>query len=67
MAGGTPCGFNSFHVTDSETFASVGMRHVLPSRDLVADMNVSSTSSSSRSAFIPDLSLALPRLALGIE
>ena len=38
MAGGTPCEFNTFHVTDSETFASVGMRFVLPSRDLVADM-----------------------------
>ena len=38
MAGGTPCEFNTFHVTDSETFASVGMRYVLPSRDLVADM-----------------------------
>ncbi len=25
MAGGTPCEFNTFHVTDSETFASVGM------------------------------------------
>ena len=36
MAGGTPCEFNIFHVTDSETFASVGMRYVLPSRDLVA-------------------------------
>ena len=29
---------NTFHVTDSETFASVGMRYVLPSRDVVADM-----------------------------
>ena len=38
MAGGTPCEFNTFHVTDSETFASAGMRYVLPSRDLVADM-----------------------------
>ena len=38
MAGGTPCEFNTFHVTDSETFASVGMRYVLPSRDLVTDM-----------------------------
>ena len=38
MAGGTPCEFNTFHVTDSEAFASVGMRYVLPSRDLVADM-----------------------------
>ena len=38
MAGGTPCEFNTFHVTDSETFASDGMRYVLPSRDLVADM-----------------------------
>lgn len=38
MAGGTPCVFNTFHVTDSETFASVGMRYVLPSRDVVADM-----------------------------
>ena len=38
MAGGTPCEFNTFHVTDSETFASIGMRYVLPSRDLVADM-----------------------------
>ena len=38
MTGGTPCEFNTFHVTDSETFASVGMRYVLPSRDLVADM-----------------------------
>ena len=38
MAGGTPYEFNTFHVTDSETFASVGMRYVLPSRDLVADM-----------------------------
>ena len=38
MGGGTPCEFNTFHVTDSETFASVGMRYVLPSRDLVADM-----------------------------
>lgn len=38
MKGGTPCEFNTFHVTDSETFASVGMRYVLPSRDLVADM-----------------------------
>ena len=38
MAGGTPCEFNTFHVTDSETFASVGMRYVLPSCDLVADM-----------------------------
>ncbi len=38
MAGGTPCEFNAFHVTDSETFASVGMHYVLPSRDLVADM-----------------------------
>ena len=38
MAGGTPCEFNTFHVTDSETFASVGMHYVLPSRDLVADM-----------------------------
>ena len=38
MAGGTPGEFNTFHVTDSETFASVGMRYVLPSRDLVADM-----------------------------
>ena len=38
MAGGTPCEFNTFHVTDSETFASPGMRYVLPSRDLVADM-----------------------------
>ncbi len=37
MNGGTPCEFNSFHVTDSETFASVGMRYVLPSRDVVAD------------------------------
>ncbi|MCY4496224.1 MAG: dihydroxy-acid dehydratase [Rhodospirillaceae bacterium] len=36
MAGGTPCEFNTFHVTDSETFASVGMRYVLPSRDLAA-------------------------------
>ena len=34
MAGGTPCGFNTFHVTDTETFASVGMRYVLPSRDV---------------------------------
>ncbi|KLN62091.1 dihydroxy-acid dehydratase [Kiloniella spongiae] len=38
MGGGTPCEFNTFHVTDSETFASVGMRYVLPSRDVVADM-----------------------------
>ena len=38
MAGGTPCMFNTFHVTDLETFASVGMRYVLPSRDVVADM-----------------------------
>ena len=38
MAGGTPCEFNTFHVTDCETFASVGMRYVLPSRDLVAEM-----------------------------
>ena len=38
MAGGTPCEFSTFHVTDSETFASVGMRYVLPSRDLVTDM-----------------------------
>lgn len=38
MAGGTPCAFNTFHVMDSETFASVGMRYVLPSRDVVADM-----------------------------
>jgi dihydroxy-acid dehydratase len=38
MAGGTPCMFNTFYVTDSETFASVGMRYVLPSRDVVADM-----------------------------
>lgn len=38
MAGGTPCEFNTFHVTDSETFASEGMRYVLPSRDVVADM-----------------------------
>jgi len=38
MVGGTPCMFNTFHVTDSETFASVGMRYVLPSRDVVADM-----------------------------
>jgi len=38
MAGGTPCEFNTFHVTDSETFASVGMKYVLPSRDVVADM-----------------------------
>jgi dihydroxy-acid dehydratase len=38
MAGGTPCMFNTFHVTDSETFASVGMRYVLPSRDVIADM-----------------------------
>lgn len=38
MAGGTPCMFNTFHVTDSETFASVGMRYVLPSRDVVTDM-----------------------------
>lgn len=38
MGGGTPCLFNTFHVTDSETFASVGMRYVLPSRDTVADM-----------------------------
>ena len=38
MGGGTPCEFNTFHVTDSETFASAGMRYVLPSRDLVADM-----------------------------
>lgn len=38
MAGGTPAMFNTFHVTDSETFASVGMRYVLPSRDVVADM-----------------------------
>jgi dihydroxy-acid dehydratase len=38
MAGGTPCMFNTFHVTDSETFASEGMRYVLPSRDVVADM-----------------------------
>ena len=38
MAGGTPCEFNTFHVTDSETFASIGMRYELPSRDLVADM-----------------------------
>ncbi len=38
MKGGTPCEFNTFHVTDSETFASVGMRYVLPSRDVVADM-----------------------------
>ncbi len=38
MAGGTPCEFNTFHVTDSETFASVGMHYVLPSRDVVADM-----------------------------
>jgi dihydroxy-acid dehydratase len=38
MGGGTPCMFNTFHVTDSETFASVGMRYVLPSRDVVADM-----------------------------
>ena len=37
MAGGTPCEFNTFHVTDSETFASVGMRYVLPSRDVIAD------------------------------
>jgi len=37
MNGSTPCEFNSFHVTDSETFASVGMRYVLPSRDVVAD------------------------------
>lgn len=37
-AGGTPCEFNAFHVTDSETFASDGMRYVLPSRDVVADM-----------------------------
>lgn len=38
MAGGTPCEFNAFHVTDSETFASEGMRYVLPSRDVVADL-----------------------------
>ena len=38
MGGGTPCEFNTFHVTDSEAFASVGMRYVLPSRDVVADM-----------------------------
>lgn len=38
MTGGTPCEFNTFHVTDSETFASVGMHYVLPSRDVVADM-----------------------------
>ncbi|MBD0864114.1 MAG: dihydroxy-acid dehydratase [Rhodobacteraceae bacterium] len=38
MAGGTPCEFNTFHVTDSETFASEGMRYVLPSRDVVTDM-----------------------------
>ncbi len=38
MAGGTPCEFHTFHVTDPETFAPVGMRYVLPSRDLVADM-----------------------------
>ena len=38
MAGGTPCEFNTFHVTDSETFVSVDIRYVLPSRDLVADM-----------------------------
>lgn len=38
MAGGTPCQFNTFHVTDSETFASVGRRYVLPSRDLAADI-----------------------------
>ncbi|GJE03925.1 dihydroxy-acid dehydratase [Methylobacterium isbiliense] len=37
-AGGTPCEFNAFHVTDSETFASEGMRYVLPSRDVVADL-----------------------------
>ena len=38
MGGGTPCEFNTFHVTDSEAFASAGMRYVLPSRDVVADM-----------------------------
>ena len=38
MGGGTPCEFNTFHVTDSEAFASVGMRYVLPSRDVIADM-----------------------------
>lgn len=38
MRQATPCMFNTFHVTDSETFASVGMRYVLPSRDVVADM-----------------------------
>lgn len=38
MAGGTPCEFNAFHVTDSETFASEGMHYVLPSRDVVADL-----------------------------
>src|SRR5690606_34483200 len=35
---GTPCMFNTFHVTDSETFASGGMRHVLPGREVVADL-----------------------------
>jgi len=37
MAGGTPCEFNVPHVTDSMTFASAGMRYVLPSRDIVTD------------------------------
>jgi len=38
MAGGTPCEFNAFHVTDSEAFAASSMRYVLPSRDIVADL-----------------------------
>ena len=37
-AGGTPCEFNAFHVTDSEAFAAASMRYVLPSRDVVADL-----------------------------
>lgn len=38
MAGGTPCEFNAFHVVDCLSFASEGMRYVLPSRDLIADL-----------------------------
>lgn len=38
MAGATPCEFNAFHVVDCLSFASEGMRYVLPSRDLIADL-----------------------------
>ena len=34
---GTPCEFNTFHVTATETFASAGMRYAPRKRDLVVE------------------------------